>query len=240
MTKHKKETKGHGMHPTNPGKDNTTKFDFRCKLYLRNEKVRTLEHGAGRVKYVQAVNGVEKVVVGFTDHSGKTYEHRYEMSELYKKDNDFYVKNEQIVQAYKLEVSEIQELIKNGADVNAKDKHGFTALYLLTHRGKPDTKRALEITKHLIDAGADVNFKDKCGNGILEPVIYPKFVSLLLTAGIIVDHKYTEKLVRNWKAEIEHLKLQMMKKCNKMHAKKFEQSIIDLEKQIEMIETRSI
>lgn len=135
-------------------------------------------------------------------------------------------------------ISEIQELIKNGADVNAKNKQGCTALYLLTH--KPDTKRALEITKHLIDAGADVNFKDKCGNGILEPVIYPKFVSLLLTAGIIVDHKYTEKLVRNWKAEIEHLKLQMMKKCNKMYAKKFEQSIIDLEKQIEMMETRSI
>lgn len=135
-------------------------------------------------------------------------------------------------------ISEIQELIKNGADVNAKNKQGCTALYLLTH--KPDTKRALEKAKQLIDADADVNFKDKYGNGILEPVINPKFVFLLLDAGIIVDQKYREKLIRHWKAEIEHLKIQMMKKCNKMSAKKFEQSIIDLKKQIEMIETRSM
>lgn len=240
MTKHKKETKGTGMHPTNPGKDNTTKFDFRCKLYLAGEKVQTLEHGAGRVKYVRAVNDVEIVVVGFTDHSGKSYEHRYEMGELYKKNNVFYVKNEQIVQAYKLNIEEIQGLIENRADVNAKNTNGFTALYLLTYRGNSDAEESLNKARLLIEAGADVNFKDQRGNGILEPVRNPKFVSLLLTAGIIVDHKYTEKLVRNWKAEIEHLKLQMMKKCNKMYAKKFEQSIIDLEKQIEMIETRSI
>lgn len=238
MTKHKKETKGTGMHPTNPGKDNTTKFDFRCKPYLAGEKVQTLEHGAGTVKVVQEVNGIEKVVVSFTDYSGKPYVDRYEMSELYKKNNVFYIKNEQIVQAFKLEVSEIQELIKNGADVNAKDMQGFTALYILTH--KPDTKRALEKAKQLIDADADVNFKDKYGNGILEPVINPKFVSLLLDAGIVVDQKYREKLIRHWKAEIEHLKIQMMKKCNKTNANQFEQRIIDLKMQIEMIETRSM
>ena len=240
MTKSKKETKGTGMHPTNPEKDNTTKFDFHCKLYLRDEKVQSLEYGAGKVKLVQEVNGVEKVVVGFTDYLGRPDVHRYEMSELYKKNSVFYVKNEQIVQAYKLEISEIQELINNRADVNAKDKHGFTALYLLTHRGNPDTKRALKIAKQLIDAGADVNFKDQHGNGILEPVINPNFISLLLDKGIINDNKYTEKLVRNWRAEIEHLKFQMKKKCNKKNVNEIEKSIIDLKRQIEMIETRSM
>ena len=53
MMNFQKETKGTGMHPTNPGKDNTTKFDFHSVLYMRGEDVYSEEYGKGKVKFVQ-------------------------------------------------------------------------------------------------------------------------------------------------------------------------------------------
>lgn len=34
MMNFQKETKGTGMHPTNPGKDNTTKFAFHKEFFI--------------------------------------------------------------------------------------------------------------------------------------------------------------------------------------------------------------
>ncbi len=45
-------------------------------------------------------------------------------------------------------------LIHKGLDINAKTKHGITALMLAAWRGK------LKATEHLVDNGADINAKD--------------------------------------------------------------------------------
>jgi ankyrin repeat protein len=57
----------------------------------------------------------------------------------------------------KLNNNKIQELIDKGADVNAKDKDGFTALMLAAQEGK------LEIFYKLYRLGAKVDAKDKNG-----------------------------------------------------------------------------
>ncbi|NBV77170.1 ankyrin repeat domain-containing protein [bacterium] len=53
--------------------------------------------------------------------------------------------------------NEIQELIDEGADVNAEDKDGFTALMIATHEGK------LEVFYKLYRLGAKVDAKSKDG-----------------------------------------------------------------------------
>ncbi len=235
-----KETKGTGMHPTNPGKDNTTKFDFHSVLYMRGEDVYSEEYGKGKVKFVQPGKKGDIVRVGFTNISGASEEQRYYYDELCEKNGVYYIKNEQIVKACVLSTDDVQWLIKNKTDVNAKDKNGLTALCLLSRRAKPGEKDVLKKAKLLIEAGADVNFRDHNDDGLLESVISPRYVTVLLKAGIIIDSKYAAKLIRKWKAEIEHLNMQTKKKCNKENVTRIEQSIIDLNKQIEMIEARSV
>jgi hypothetical protein len=71
--------------------------------------------------------------------------------------------NEQLLKAitsdedYKLNNKKIQELIDEGADVNAEDKDGFTALMIATHEGK------LEVFYKLYRLGAKVDAKSKDG-----------------------------------------------------------------------------
>ena len=52
----------------------------------------------------------------------------------------------------------VKELLEKGADVNAKDKHGWTPLHAAATAGHT------EIAKLLIDKGANVNATDDNGN----------------------------------------------------------------------------
>jgi len=55
-------------------------------------------------------------------------------------------------------VSDVQKLIRKGADPDAKDKHGWTPLHWAVENGKAEAVEAL-----LIEAGADPDTKDKDG-----------------------------------------------------------------------------
>lgn len=74
-------------------------------------------------------------------------------------------------------------LLEQGADPNAKDKMGWSALMLASERGDEDT---LPIVKSLIKAGADINYKDDKGNTALIVAIKSnnaKLVRYLLAKG---------------------------------------------------------
>ena len=70
--------------------------------------------------------------------------------------------NSDLIQAARIgATAKVKPLLKQGADVNAKDKDGRTALMKAASSGHRET------VKVLIDAGADVNAKDKYGNTAL-------------------------------------------------------------------------
>jgi SH3-like domain-containing protein len=84
---------------------------------------------------------------------------------------------------------ELKDAIKNGADINVKDKDGSTALMSFSKWGY------LEIGKYLIEKGADINAKDNDGwttlmivslNGRLEIVEY------LVEKGVDINIKNNE------------------------------------------------
>ena len=55
----------------------------------------------------------------------------------------------------------VKLLIENGADIDAKDKDGYTVLMYASNNGN------LEIIKYLVENGADINIKDKNGDTAL-------------------------------------------------------------------------
>ena len=61
------------------------------------------------------------------------------------------------------EVEEMKRLIANGADVNVKDKYGWTPLHHAAFDSINDAHNAAEIVKLLIANGADVNAEDMLG-----------------------------------------------------------------------------
>jgi len=56
------------------------------------------------------------------------------------------------------DIAQVQLLISSGADVNAKDKTGYTPLFYAAQKGQK------EVAELLIGAGANVNTKDQYGN----------------------------------------------------------------------------
>ena len=77
-----------------------------------------------------------------------------------------------------------REALKNGADVNAKDKAGKTALIWAARYGHT------EVVKMLIAAGADVNAKNSDGNTALIWAAYyghAEIIKMLIAAGADVN-----------------------------------------------------
>lgn len=84
------------------------------------------------------------------------------------------------------ELSNIQNLLARGADVNGKNKRGYTAL-ILAVRGEQSYA-----VKYLIGAGADVNAQDVDGDSPLMLAVTngnAEFASLLLSSGADPDIK---------------------------------------------------
>jgi uncharacterized protein len=76
------------------------------------------------------------------------------------------------------------ELIAEGADVNAQNEHGYTALIYVANRGDVETLKAL------LDAGADVNRKNKFGmTALMRAAFSDKSANLelLIAAGADLD-----------------------------------------------------
>jgi ankyrin repeat protein len=78
------------------------------------------------------------------------------------------------------DLPEVKRLLAKGADVNAKDRDGSTALMIASSLDKP------EVVQLLLDEGADVNARNK--NGLTALMLaskqgYRKVKELLIKAG---------------------------------------------------------
>ena len=83
-------------------------------------------------------------------------------------------------------LSEVQRLIKAGADVNAQNENSLTPLHLAVDNNFP------EIVRELIAARADVNAKNKKGNTPLHLAVnknFPEIIRELIAAGADVKAK---------------------------------------------------
>ncbi|MAQ64688.1 MAG: hypothetical protein CL503_05245 [Actinobacteria bacterium] len=97
------------------------------------------------------------------------------------------LRNKQLLEAAESgDINQTKHLITHGADVNATDKHGRTALHEAAYYGN------LEIVKALVIAGADINAKDNVG---LTPLINATYkgnleiVEALVNAGADINAK---------------------------------------------------
>ncbi|MFH1285562.1 MAG: ankyrin repeat domain-containing protein [Candidatus Micrarchaeota archaeon] len=126
----------------------------------------------------------------------------------------------QLFEAVKKEGNDeaVKELIEKGADVNAKEKYGWTVLMLAALNGSLQTAELLikkgadvnakdangttvlmavawddmQIARLLIANGADVNAKDKDGNTALTEAVsraFPKIAAVLIANGADVNAK---------------------------------------------------
>ena len=90
-------------------------------------------------------------------------------------------KNQELIDAaYSGDIKEVKALIAAGADVNAKNNYGFTALMEAALMGHT------EIAKALIAAGADVNAKSNRGETALMDAAsmgHTEIVKILKAAG---------------------------------------------------------
>lgn len=102
------------------------------------------------------------------------------------------------------DVASVQKLIANGADVNAQDNHGYTALIDAASKGH------LAILRLLLDANADPNLQTSYGATALSlaSAHHPEVVRMLLDAGADVN-KSTALVAAAWygQREIVHMLL---------------------------------
>ena len=87
-------------------------------------------------------------------------------------------------------VEDVEVEIANGADVNAKNHYGWTALMIAVVNNQNP-----EIVKALIYAGADVNAKNKNGTVLMNAVLLnenPEVIKALIDAGADVNAKNKE------------------------------------------------
>jgi ankyrin repeat protein len=98
----------------------------------------------------------------------------------------------------------IRRLLGKGADVNAKNKDGWTALMCAVDRGH------LDVARVLTNVGADVNIKHRYGYTALYIAAqngHTKCVSLLLKTGadLRAKHSITKNTALIWASHLGHV-----------------------------------
>ena len=117
--------------------------DVNAKLYGKSVLSKAIEQGAGaQVQNFLREKGANEWVI--------SKEEALEVSQgFWNDEGDF------------KSLEEIKELLKKGADLEAKDKDGLTALMVAVYNGR------LEVVKYLAECGADLEAKDKAGQTAL-------------------------------------------------------------------------
>lgn len=96
--------------------------------------------------------------------------------------------NQVLIEAAKQgELEKVKSLLDGGADINGKDKNGFTALMWASSKGH------LEIVKLLLDKGADINARHSHGDIALIMASsegHLEVVRLLLNNGSDINAKH--------------------------------------------------
>jgi len=92
--------------------------------------------------------------------------------------------------AAKGDIAQVKSLLSKGADVNAKDKFGWTPLQIATAQGSED------VVKLLIAGGGDINTKDNAGNTPLHLAVelgHKALIELFLARGVNVNVKIVDR-----------------------------------------------
>src|SRR5688500_16283075 len=100
------------------------------------------------------------------------------------------IMTEQLIQAAEAgDISAIQNLLMEGADINGRDAQGRTAIMAATHRNQ------VEVVRLLIQAGADINIRD---NRLDNPFLYAGAEGLLDILKLTIDAGADTKLTNRF------------------------------------------